>query len=182
LSNRDLGDLMDPDIPEQERDDAVDAPGGPTADAGLATVARIVDGDTLIVDIGGSHERVRLIGIDTPEVVAWERPVECYGAEASERMAELLPIGTEVRLERDAVPRDRYDRLLAYVWRVEDEVLVNLVMVEEGYAAAVTFGDNEALYRTLSAAEADARADARGLWGACGGPDVPIGPPPGPPE
>lgn len=155
------------------------APGsGPPAD-GDGVVTHIVDGDTLDVDIGGTEERIRLIGVDTPETVAPNRPVQCYGTEASAFLASLVPEGTPVRLERDAVARDRYGRLLAYVYRAEDDLLVNLALVAQGYADAVTYGDNEALYPELVAAEAEARDGGRGLWGICGGPDVDIGPPPG---
>jgi len=154
-------------------------PSGRPAGSDRGVVAHLVDGDTLDVRIDGRTERIRLIGVDTPESVAPERPVQCYGAEASTFLATLVPVGTEVRLERDAVARDRFDRLLAYVYRAEDDLLVNLEMVEQGYADAVTYGDNEALYPTLAAAEAEARAGGRGLWGVCGGPDVDIGPPPG---
>jgi micrococcal nuclease len=115
---------------------------------------------------------VLLIGVDTPESVAPDRPVQCYGVEASAFLASVVPEGTEVRLERDAVARDRYGRLLAYVYRVDDDLLVNLELVSKGYADAVTYGDNEALHPTFAAAEAEARAAGRGLWGVCGGPDV----------
>jgi micrococcal nuclease len=154
------------------------APGsGPPAD-GAAVVTHIVDGDTLDVAIGGTEERIRLLGIDTPETVAPGRPVQCYGAEASAHLQSLVPVGTPVRLERDAVARDRYDRLLAYVYRADDDLHVNLALVEQGYADAVTYGDNEALYPELVAAKHRAREGGRGLWGVCGGPDVDIGPPP----
>lgn len=158
---------------------ALDSSGGGSADAGEGVVVRVIDGDTVDVDVGGTEERVRLIGVDTPESVAPDRPVQCFGAEASARTAELLPAGTAVRLERDEVSRDRYDRLLAYVYRVDDELLVNLDLIEGGFADAVTYGDNEALYDTFVAAESTARADGVGLWSVCGGPDVDIAPPPG---
>lgn len=151
----------------------------PAASAGSGVVLRVVDGDTLVVDVEGADERVRLIGVDTPESVALERPVQCYGAEASAELARLVPIGTEVRLERDEVARDQYGRLLAYLYRSADDLLVNLTLIEGGFADAVTYGDNEALYDVFTAAEARARADEVGLWGACGGPDVDIAPPPG---
>ena len=155
------------------------APGsGPPAD-GDAVVTHVVDGDTLDVAIGGTEERIRLLGIDTPETVAPDRPVQCYGAEASAYLESLVPVGTPVRLERDAVARDRFGRLLAYVYRAEDDLLVNLALVEQGYADAVTYGDNEALYPQLVAAKSRARDGGRGLWGVCGGPDVDIEPPPG---
>ena len=143
---------------------------------GSATVVHPVDGDTVVVRVGGHEESVRLIGIDTPESVARDRPVECFGPEAKARTAELLPAGTAVRLERDVEARDRYDRLLAYVVRADDGVLVNLLLVEEGYAASMRFPPNLAHQRELDDAEARARRDGRGLWPGCGSTDVPIGP------
>lgn len=149
-------------------DDTQGAPRSP----GAATVVRHVDGDTLVVAIGGSEETVRLIGIDTPETVARDRPIECFGPEASARMAELLPLGAEVRLERDVEARDRFGRLLAYVVRVDDGALINVVMVEEGFAESVRYPPNLARQGELDRAEADARAAQRGLWPACGGTDA----------
>jgi micrococcal nuclease len=146
------------------------------APAGTAVVVRPVDGDTVVVEVDGQEESVRLIGIDTPESVAPDRPVECYGAEAKARTAELLPEGTVVRLERDVEARDRYDRLLAYVVRDADDVLVNLVLVEEGYAEAIAYPPNVARQADLDRADADARAAGRGLWPVCGGTDRAIAP------
>jgi micrococcal nuclease len=147
--------------------------------AGAGVVTHPVDGDTVDVDLGGVDERVRLIGIDTPESVAHDRPVECYGPEAKVRLAELLPPGTEVHLERDVEARDRFGRLLAYVIRAEDGVHVNLLLVQEGYAEARRFEPNVARQAELDQAEDEARAAERGLWPACGGTDVPVGPAPG---
>jgi micrococcal nuclease len=149
---------------------------GGTDPAGAAVVVRVVDGDTLVVDVGGHEEDVRLIGIDTPETVAPERPVECFGAEASERLAELLPAGTAVRLERDVEPRDRYDRLLAYVFRSDDGLFVNLAQVEGGFAEAMEYPPNTARRPELDAAERSARAAGAGLWGTCGDADTPVVP------
>jgi micrococcal nuclease len=149
---------------------------GPPGPPGAATVVHPVDGDTVVVRIDGAEESVRLIGIDTPESVARDRPVECFGPEAKARTAELLPSGTAVRLERDVEARDQYDRLLAYVVRADDGVLVNLTLVEEGYAESSPFPPNVAHQADFDRAEAEARHDERGLWPACGGTDVPIGP------
>jgi len=148
----------------------------PAVPAGAAVVLRPVDGDTVVVDIDGQDEPVRLIGIDTPESVAPDRPVECFGPEAKARTAELLPKGTVVRLERDVEARDRYDRLLAYVIRAEDDVLVNLRLVQEGFAESIAYPPNLAHQRELDGAEAAARAAQKGLWPACGGTDAPIEP------
>ncbi|MFL6205986.1 MAG: thermonuclease family protein [Acidimicrobiales bacterium] len=146
------------------------------APAGRARVVRPVDGDTVVVDIDGQEEPVRFIGIDTPESVARDRPVECFGPEAKERTAELLPVGTLVRLERDVEARDRYDRLLAYVIRDEDDVFINLLLVEEGFAESIAFPPNTTRQGELDAAEGRARAEHKGLWETCGGTDVPLAP------
>lgn len=147
----------------------------PAPGRGEGVVAFVVDGDTLDVVIGGVDERVRLIGIDTPESVSESVPVECFGPEATVRLTELLPPGTAVRLERDVEARDRYGRLLAYVFRAEDDTFVNLALVEEGFAEANRYEPNVARQGQLEEAEATARAEGRGLWPACGGTDTPAG-------
>lgn len=140
-----------------------------------ATVERVVDGDTIIVRINGKRERVRLIGIDTPESVDENRPVQCFGHEASAHTESLLPPGTEVSLVRDVEARDKYDRLLAYVIRTEDQLFINLNLVENGFAGPLTYPPNDH-YAALFESSASAAAEASiGLWGACGGPDVPLG-------
>ena len=162
----------------------LDRGGGPgSGERGHATVVRVVDGDTLVVRVGGTEESVRLIGIDTPETVAPGRPVECYGAEASDHLEALTPAGTDVRLERDVEARDVYDRLLAYVYRAGDGLFVNRAQVEGGYAEAKDYPPNSAHRAELQQVQATARAGGTGLWGACGSADVAIGPssPPGPP-
>lgn len=146
---------------------------------GEAVVTHPVDGDTVEVRIGGRTESVRLIGIDTPESVARDRPVECFGPEAKQRTAELLPVGTHVRLERDIEARDQYGRLLAYVHRIDDGVFVNLLLVDEGYAESFPYPPNTAHQGAFDRAEAAARAGGRGLWPTCGGTDVARTPPPG---
>lgn len=146
--------------------------------AANATVLDVVDGDTLVVDIDGTREHVRLIGIDTPESVAPERPVECYGREASAHIDAVLPPGTPIRLERDIEARDQYERVLAYVYRAEDGLHVNRYQVSRGYAASSGYPPNTALQADMDAAERQARTAGTGLWSACGGPDVPIAPPP----
>ena len=138
-----------------------------TGDAGLAEVVRVVDGDTIVVRIRGADERVRLIGIDTPESVDPRSPVDCFGPEASRATAELLPPGTPVRLVRDVEARDRFDRLLAYVYKVDDGSFVNLTLAATGYADVATFPPNVAHTDELVAAVAEARDAGLGLWGAC---------------
>ena len=139
-----------------------------------ATVERVVDGDTIVVLIGGHQETVRLIGIDTPESVAPTRPVQCFGKEASLHLEAVLPAGTEITLVRDVEARDAYQRLLGYVVRSSDGLFVNLELVAAGYAAVLNYPPNDHYADVLDRAEADAVAAGRGLWGQCGGPDVPL--------
>lgn len=130
----------------------------------------VLDGDTITVEVGGRIDTVRLIGIDTPEVHSGFRDAECFGAEASARLRQLLEPGDELRLELDVETRDRYGRLLAYVHG--NGAFVNEQLVAEGYAAAFPFEPNTTLSHRFAAAESRARAHDLGLWGDCGGPDV----------
>ena len=139
----------------------------PDAATGAATVVRAVDGDTIDVRIAGRTERVRLIGIDTPETKAPGRPVECFGPEASAHLAALLPPGSSVLVERDAEPRDRYGRLLVYLTRAGERVSVNEAMAAGGFADSLVIEPNVALTARIRAAVTDARQGRRGLWGAC---------------
>jgi micrococcal nuclease len=147
----------------------------PAATDGRATVVRVVDGDTIVVHIGGGDENVRILGIDTPETHKPNTPVECFGPQASDRMTALLPAGTTVRLLRDVEARDRYGRLLAYVYRDSDGLFIDLTMVSEGYAGTLAIAPNLAHRADLDAAAADAQTAKRGLWQACGGNHVPGG-------
>lgn len=132
-----------------------------------ATVERVVDGDTIVALVDGAEERVRFIGIDTPESVKQNAPVECFGKEASVHLGEYLPEGSPVVLVRDAEARDRYDRLLAYVYRASDEMFVNLQMVADGYALPYEYPPNVAHTDDFAAASNGAREASRGIWAAC---------------
>jgi micrococcal nuclease len=151
-------------------------PGAAAPGAGEATVVRVVDGDTLVAHLAAEDENLRLIGIDTPETKKPGAPVECFGAEASAHLAELLPAGATVRLERDVEDRDRYGRLLAYVHRVPDDLFVNQAMVADGYAAAYTVAPNIARTDELGEAARRARTAGLGLWGRCRGGHEPLPP------
>ncbi|MYG58121.1 MAG: thermonuclease [Acidimicrobiia bacterium] len=137
-----------------------------------ATVVEVVDGDTVVVEVVGRTERVRLIGIDTPETIGGFLPAECYGDEATVFTRSLLPEGTEVRLTRDIEARDRYDRLLAYVHRAGDGLFVNLEIAANGYAEALVIEPNTTHADAFYAAAANARNQGLGLWDACGSADV----------
>ncbi len=162
-----------PELPTAGNDHAVE--GGGSGWTPNATVERVVDGDTIDVLIGSRRETVRLIGIDTPESVAPNRPVQCFGKEASQHLEALLPAGTEITLVRDVEDRDVYQRLLGYVVRSHDGLFVNLELVAAGFAAVLNYPPNDHYASVLARAEADAVAADRGLWGHCGGADVPLG-------
>jgi endonuclease YncB( thermonuclease family) len=138
-------------------------PSGETEDA---RVVRVVDGDTIIVDRGHGSERLRYIGVNAPESVRPDSPVEFMGKEASAANAALVD-GAEVVLERDISDRDRYDRLLRYVWVRDGDgwVFVNLELVRRGFAQATTYPPDVRWTDSLRAAEATARSAGLGLWG-----------------
>ena len=127
-----------------------------------ATVQRVVDGDTVRLTGLGS---VRLIGIDTPEV--YGGTVECFGPEASAFAKSLLRPGARVRYRVGAEARDRYGRLLAYLW-LRDGRLVNAMLAERGYATTLTIPPNDDLAPRFRAAERRARERHRGMWGRAG--------------
>ena len=136
-------------------------PGGGDGDVGR--VVRVVDGDTVHVQIGGVREKVRYIGVDTPEI----RPTpECFGDAASAENARLVA-GEEVRLESDAERRDRYGRLLAYVHRVRDGTFVNAALVRGGFAQPLAIPPNVRHAGALRRLARQARESGRGLWRAC---------------
>ena len=132
----------------------------------MARVEKVVDGDTVEVSLSTGRERVRLLGIDTPETVHPTKPVECFGPEASARLAELAPVGSELRIERDTELRDRYGRLLAYLW-APDGTFINESLVADGYARTLPIDPNRAHRGALAAAESSARRAGAGLWSAC---------------
>ena len=137
----------------------------PTAVEGPFPVTRVVDGDSVRVLIEGQDTAVRLIGIDTPETVAPNHPVECAGPEASV-FAEQLMSGEDVFLELDASQGtyDKYNRILAYVW-LEGDLMVNLAMIDAGLAEEYTYDDPYTYQQLFQQAEQDANENLRGLWG-----------------
>jgi micrococcal nuclease len=141
----------------------------PTAPAsplqpGTVPVLKVTDGDTIHVLYQGEDERVRLIGIDTPEVPWYGGQGDCYGVEAGLYARARLD-GKRVRLEFDSELRDRYGRLLAYVY-VGNE-LFNLTLVQQGYATDDPIRPDLKRAALFAAAESEARVAGRGLWSSC---------------
>lgn len=131
-----------------------------------ATIVRAVDGDTVVVAFGRERaETVRILGADTPETQDPRKPVQCFGPEASAYTHTRLRPGGRVRLETDSEVRDKYGRLLAYVYvdgaRYDDELL------RLGYARLLIIPPNGLYARAMLEAELAARTARRGLWGAC---------------
>lgn len=124
-------------------------------------VARVIDGDTIEIEGG---ERVRYIGIDAPESVTPGKPVGCFGPEASEGNRSLVE-GRTVRLEKDTTDRDRYGRLLRYVY--SGDTLVNLELVSRGFAEAADYPPDSAFRDRFAVMEDEAREAGLGLWSAC---------------
>jgi micrococcal nuclease len=139
----------------------------PVQTAEPAVVEHVVDGDTIDVALGAQVERIRMIGIDTPETKIPDEAPECWGPEATALTEALLPVGTPVRLERDLEPRDDYGRLLAYVIRDADGLVVNVELARQGAAEPLRIRPNVAYAGSIAAAAEEARAAGRGLWGAC---------------
>ena len=136
----------------------------------IAQVLRVVDGDTIVVELNGQQETVRYIGIDTPETKHPTKGVEPYEPEASERNRELVE-WQAVELERDVSDRDRYGRLLRYVY--VDGEMVNRTLVVEGYARAAEYPPDMAYARDFRMLEAIAREYGRGIWSSQGVPEAP---------
>ena len=130
----------------------------------LFAVSKVVDGDTIKISMDGIEETIRLIGIDTPETVDPRKPVQCFGIEASNKAKELLS-GKKVRIEKDSTQgeRDKYGRLLAYVFR-DDGLFFNEYMVKQGYAHEYTYDTPYKYQAQFKSDEKYARENQLGLW------------------
>lgn len=141
----------------------------------LFKVTKVIDGDTIKLENG---EAVRYIGIDTPETVHPSKPVQCFGKEASDKNKELVE-GKLVKLEKDITDRDKYGRLLQYVW--VGDLFVNDYLLREGYAYVYTYPPDIKYFEQFVQAQKEARENNRGLWAGCLGPEVVEETPPSPP-
>lgn len=135
-----------------------------TSTRGLFLVSNVVDGDTIDLTKDGKTERIRIIGLDTPETVDPRKPVQCFGKEASAKMKALL-LGKEVALEEDPSQgtRDKYQRLLGYV-SLPDGTDVGLSLIKDGYAHEYTYDTPYERQAAYKAAESAARVGQKGLW------------------
>lgn len=132
----------------------------------MVLVTKVVDGDTVQIEGG---QTVRLIGIDTPETVDPRRPVQCFGVEASNETKRLLQ-GQRVVLTKDVSEKDRYDRLLRYIYlpiSQTEMLFVNKHLVEEGFAKAYTYPPDVKFSEEFVSAQNRAREAGKGLWKEC---------------
>ncbi len=126
-----------------------------------ASVARVIDGDTIVLD-NGMH--VRYIGVNTPELARDGNKTECYSNEAKRKNEEFVN-GKVVTLFSDKEDKDKYGRLLRFVYA--DGIFVNKALIEEGYGTRVYFAPNDGYQDELRAAERKARDNMFGLWSKC---------------
>jgi micrococcal nuclease len=143
------------------------APARPTGPTQEATLVRVVDGDTIRVRVGRVEERVRYIGIDTPELNAGSATTpDPYAEAATDANARLLA-GGRIVLEKDVSERDQYGRLLRDIWVERDGTwtFVNLALVAEGYAQVSTYPPDVRYADVLLVAQRQARDAGLGLWG-----------------
>lgn len=134
-----------------------------------AKVTRVIDGDTIEVEIDKRNFKVRYVGIDTPETVDLRRPVACFGKEASLENKQLVE-GKMVYLEKDISETDKYDRLLRYIYLPQDSgslLFINDYLVRQGFAKVVTFPPDVKYSQQFIEAESEARENNRGLWQKC---------------
>lgn len=159
-------------VAAQEAPAAATAPAVAGEAGETGQVVKVIDGDTIALADG---RVIRYIGIDAPETSHPSRGRECFAAEATAKNRELVD-GKTLRLERDVSETDRFDRPLRYVY--VDTLFVNDALVREGYARAVTYPPDVKYADQFRAAEQEARAAGRGLWGSACAQAVPLAPAP----
>ncbi|MER7796556.1 thermonuclease family protein [Microbacterium sp. NPDC096154] len=145
-----------------------DVPGRPEGAVAM-TVEHVYDGDTLsLMGEGGGLERVRLIGVDTPEgpgASGSDEP-ECGADAARDALRGLAPEGSTLWVAPDREPRDRYDRALLYAWTADGR-FVNRELVASGAGEVMVIPPNDAHEELLAAAQQKAQAQGLGIWGSC---------------
>jgi micrococcal nuclease len=124
-------------------------------------VERVIDGDTIVLTTG---QKVRYIGIDTPEIVDPNKPIECFGKEAMVENQKLVE-GKTVRLEKDISEMDKYGRLLRYVY--VENIMVNSQLVQTGFAKIMSIPPDIKYYNILKLAQSEAKNNHVGLWNIC---------------
>jgi len=124
-------------------------------------VIRVIDGDTIELEGG---QKVRYIGIDTPETVDPRKPIQCFGIEASNKNKELVE-GKKIRMEKDVSEVDQFERLLRYVYI--GDIFVNDYLVRQGYAYAYTYPPDVKYSEQFVQVQNEARENSRGLWAEC---------------
>ena len=138
----------------------------------VGTVTRVVDGDTAVITVDGQERRVRLLGVDTPETVHPNKPVQFYGKEASNFTKQNLT-GQRVWLEYDKNPQDRYSRHLAYIWTAKPTNITDATIRRDmfnarlllgGYAKVLIIKPNTRYAKEFAEFESEARSSRRGLW------------------
>jgi len=139
----------------------------PLSQTDLVKIVKVIDGDTVDIALAGRTERVRLIGVNTPETKHPTKPIECFGPEASAYLTKLLPKGAAVRIERDVEARDRYGRMLLYLYLGSNDLFINLDLVARGYGTPMSIEPNTFHRNDFVRAAAQAEAANVGLWKAC---------------
>ncbi|MFJ6001703.1 thermonuclease family protein [Arthrobacter sp. NPDC092385] len=149
-----------------------DASGGTPSDYQAGTVVRVIDGDTLVINFDDEDQTVRLLNVDTPETKHPDKPVECLGLEATEKLESLTPPGTKVALDFDVERTDKYDRVLAAVF-IEDQTLVNAELARIGLGVPILIEPNRKYYDEVQAAYNEATAQGVGLLDPAAGCTLP---------
>lgn len=134
------------------------------ASSTLYVASKVIDGDTIIVEMEGQSETVRLLGIDTPEVDPQYNPIECYGRQATDATKDKV-LNQTVSLETDTTQgkRDKFDRILAYVF-LADGTNLNKYLVAEGFAKEYTYNKAYKYQIAFKQSEQEAREQEKGLW------------------
>lgn len=153
-------------IKDPSNPDSIQLPLRPVEQKETVLVTKVIDGDTIEIEGG---QKVRYIGIDTPELHDPRQKVQCFGEESTLKNKELVE-GKEIRLEKDISDKDKYGRLLRYVYIIFSDggrIFVNDYLVRQGFARVSTYPPDVAYQEIFREAEKEARENIRGLWRLC---------------